>query len=55
MEIIGYIHVCQKGQWQRSLKMLMDCIKNQIEFTRMSLLCHTQSSVTSNLLNNINR
>lgn len=27
MDIIGYIHVCQKGQWKRSLGMLMDCIK----------------------------
>ena len=28
MEIIGYIHICQKGQWQRSLEMLLTCIKN---------------------------
>lgn len=28
MEIIGYIHICQRGQWQRSFKMLLDCIKN---------------------------
>ena len=27
-KIIGYIHICQKGEWKRSLKMLIDCIKN---------------------------
>jgi len=27
MNIIGYIHVCQKGQWQRSFGMLVDSIK----------------------------
>ena len=27
MSIIGYIHVCQKGQWQRSFGMLVDSIK----------------------------
>lgn len=26
MNIIGYIHICQKDGWQRSFKMLMDCI-----------------------------
>jgi hypothetical protein len=25
--IIGYIHICQIGQWQRSFKMLINCIK----------------------------
>ena len=28
MEIIGYIHICQKGQWKRSLEMLLNCIKS---------------------------
>jgi hypothetical protein len=28
MNIIGYIHICQKGEWKRSLIMLLDCIKN---------------------------
>ena len=28
MSIIGYIHICQKGKWQRSLTMLLDCIKS---------------------------
>ena len=27
MEIIGYIHICQKGQLKRSLEMLLECIK----------------------------
>jgi hypothetical protein len=27
MDIIGYIHICQKGQWQRSFGMLINCIK----------------------------
>jgi hypothetical protein len=27
-KIIGYIHVCQVGHWKRSLKMLLDSIKN---------------------------
>jgi GR25 family glycosyltransferase involved in LPS biosynthesis len=27
INIIGYIHVCQKGEWKRSFKMLIDCIK----------------------------
>jgi len=25
--IIGYIHICQIGQWQRSLKMILDAVK----------------------------
>ena len=25
--IIGYIHVCQKGEWRRSFKMLLDAIR----------------------------
>ena len=25
--IVGYIHVCQKGEWVRSLRMLMDAIR----------------------------
>lgn len=28
MQIIGYIHVCQKGQWQRSFRLLMDSIRS---------------------------
>ena len=28
MSIIGYIHICQKGKWQRSFTMLLDCIKS---------------------------
>jgi hypothetical protein len=27
MVIVGYIHICQKGQWKRSFEMLLDCIK----------------------------
>lgn len=27
MTIIGYIHICQKGQWKRSFQMLINCIK----------------------------
>jgi len=27
MDIIGYIHICQKGQWKRSLGMLINGIK----------------------------
>lgn len=27
-KIIGYIHICQKGEWKRSFKMLIDPIKN---------------------------
>ena len=27
IQIIGYIHVCQKGEWQRSFHMLLDSIK----------------------------
>ena len=27
MKIIGYIHICQKGDWKRSFTMLIDCIK----------------------------
>ena len=27
MDIIGYIHICQKGQWKRSFEMLLNCIK----------------------------
>lgn len=27
MQIIGYIHICQKGQWKRSFEMLLNCIK----------------------------
>ena len=26
--IIGYIHICQKGEWRRSFDMLYNCIKN---------------------------
>ena len=26
-KIIGYIHICQIGEWQRSLKMILDVIK----------------------------
>ena len=28
MSIIGYIHICQKEQWQRSFTMLLNCIKS---------------------------
>lgn len=27
MKLIGYIHVCQKGEWERSYDLLMNCIK----------------------------
>jgi len=26
--IIGYIHICQIGEWKKSFSMLIDCIKN---------------------------
>lgn len=28
MTIIGYIHICQKGEWRRSFTILINCIKD---------------------------
>jgi hypothetical protein len=36
--IVGYIHVCQKGNWQKSYDMLMDCIKKHGLYDRVSEL-----------------
>ena len=27
-KIIGYLHICQKGEWKRSFDMIFNCIKN---------------------------
>jgi len=28
MKIIGYIHVCQKGEWERSYDLLMESVRS---------------------------
>ena len=38
MDVIGYIHVCQKGQWQRSFKILMDSIKKNGLYERTKII-----------------
>ena len=44
--IIGYIHVCQIGEWKRSFKMLLDSIKT-------SGLYENTSVIRLGILNNI--
>jgi hypothetical protein len=36
--IIGYIHVCQKGEWKRSFNMLMSCIKSSGLYDKVDLI-----------------
>jgi hypothetical protein len=36
--IIGYIHICQKGDWTRSLRMLMDSIKQSGLYQQTSVI-----------------
>jgi hypothetical protein len=36
--IIGYIHVCQKGEWKRSFNMLMSCIKSGGLYDKANLI-----------------
>jgi hypothetical protein len=36
--IIGYIHICQKGQWKRSFEMLINCIKKSHLYKRSNVI-----------------
>lgn len=38
MTIIGYIHICQKGEWKRSLTMLMNIIKQSELYNNSSII-----------------
>ena len=38
MEIIGYIHICQKFQWKRSLEMLLKCIKKSNLYEKIKVI-----------------
>lgn len=38
MNIIGYIHVCQKGDWRRSFKMLIDSIKQSQLYSYVNII-----------------
>jgi hypothetical protein len=38
MEIIGYIHICQKGEWRKILKMLLNCIKKNKLYDNLKVI-----------------
>ena len=44
--IIGYIHICQKGDWQKSFRMLIDSIKK-------SGLYHNSSTIRLGIVNDV--
>ena len=38
MSIIGYIHVCQQGDWLKSFNMLLDCIKSSGLYEKLLII-----------------
>lgn len=56
-KIIGYIHVCQKGEWQRSFKMLIDSIitsglYDKTEIIRIGVVNDNGDLINDEILNN---
>ena len=56
MDIIGYIHICQKGEWKRSFEMLIACIKKtklykNIKAIRLGILNNDGVLIEDEILN----
>ncbi len=54
--IIGYIHICQKGEWKRSFQMLLDSIKKfglyeNIQVIRLGIVNDIGEIIKDEILN----